>query len=84
MPKMYCWEQWFSRRFTLLVSGRDYYCSQSSMAQSVRNNASTRRLRVSVTDLGYGIIIEVRGRVRSEVPHTDQAPVAGQCQDALA
>ena len=72
-PRKYRWEEWFGRPLTVLVNGLDYHCSQSTMSQMVRNNASQRGLRVRVTDTGDTIIIEVVG----EVQHTDKAAVVG-------
>lgn len=59
----YKWDEWFGEPRTLLVRWQDYQCSQSTMAQIIRNNAWRRRLRVRITDLGNGLVIEVLGRV---------------------
>jgi hypothetical protein len=61
--RKYPWEQWFGRPSTVLVRGIDYQCSQSTMVQTIRNNASARGLRVQPTDKGTEILIEVRGAV---------------------
>ena len=65
--RKYPWEEWFGRPSTILVRGTDYHCSQSTMAQTVRNNASQRGLRVQVTDKGTEILIEV-GRAGGKYP----------------
>lgn len=83
MKRKYPWERWFSLSRFVLLRGVHYLCSQSTMAQTVRNNASTRGLRVRITDTSTEIIVEVMGN-RNEVSHTDKAPVAGQHADALA
>lgn len=59
----YDWDSWFGCGRIMLVYGIDYHCSQSTMAQTVRNNASQRGLRVRLTDTGHSIIIEVVGEI---------------------
>ncbi len=77
MNRKYRWDDWLGRPQTVLVRGVHYRCSQSSMCQSIRNNASQRGLRVRLTDNGTDILVEVLGtrRAREEVagavPHTD-------------
>ena len=71
--RKYGWEEWFDQPRTVLVSGTDYHCSQSTMAGMVRNNASQRGVRVRLTDTGKSIIIEVV----NEVPRTNQVAIAG-------
>ncbi len=70
MPgRKYGWEEWFDRHGrTILVRGVDYHCSQSTMAQTIRNNASRRRLRVRLIDIGHAIILEVVGEVHRTYP----------------
>lgn len=58
--RKYAWEDWFSRPETIIVAGVHYHCSQSTMCQTVRNNASRRGLRVKLTDVGTEVLIEVR------------------------
>lgn len=70
--RKYSWEEWFGRERTTLVHGIDYHCSQSTMVATVRNNASKRKLRVRINDLGNSITMEVVG----EILHTDKATVA--------
>ena len=81
MPAMrkYDWEGLFKRQRTKLVRGIDYKCSQSSMAGSIRNEASKRRLRIRLIDEGESITVEVVGAV----PHTDKVAVTGQRALAL-
>jgi hypothetical protein len=59
MRRKYQWEEWFARDRTVLLSGVHYRCSQSTMCQMVRNEASRRRLRVRLRDTGTEIWIEV-------------------------
>ena len=80
MQRKYLWEKWLAHARTVLLRGVHYHCSQSSMAQTVRNNASARGLRVRLTDTGTEIIVEVLGVAEGgtdEVLHTDRTPVAG-------
>lgn len=76
-PRKYPWEKWFGDGFAVLMRGVDYQCSQSTMAQTVRNNASARGLKVSIEDTGTDIILTVIGRREGEVQRTDKAPVTG-------
>lgn len=72
--RKYPWDDWFGQPITVLVRGEDYHCSQSTMVQTIRNNASRRGLRVRVVedDDCRAIRLEVLG----EVQHTDRATVA--------
>jgi hypothetical protein len=71
--RKYNWEGLFKRPCTVLVRGRDYQCSQSTMMQMIRTRASRARLSVSITDTGNKLHIEVRRR--DEVSHTDPAAI---------
>lgn len=62
----YPWYAWFERPRVEIVRGVDYTCSQSSMAQTIRNNASMRKLRVSIQDTGNGFIITNPGIKESD------------------
>lgn len=73
--RKYPWELWLAGGRISLKRGRDYDVSQSTICQTVRNNASQRGLRVRLQDVGDGITIEVVGRVNA-LPHPDQAPIA--------
>ena len=69
--RKYPWEEWFGRPRTILHRGIDYHISQTSMWQSVQNNARLRRVKVRVTDAHESIIIEVVGEencTRRELP----------------
>ena len=78
MRRIYAWEDWFARDRTVLVRGVHYRCSQRTMTQMIRNNASARGVRIRLADMGTQIVVEVVSREgRCEIPHTDQAPVAG-------
>lgn len=58
----YPWDQWLARRRRRLQRGADYACSQSAMAQQIRNAAVRLGLRVSLVDVGDGLIITVKKR----------------------
>lgn len=77
--RKYNWEGLFDRLRTILVRGVDYHCSQSTMAQTIRNNASQRGVRVRLTDTGTTIEVEVVGAFS----HPDKVGVDSQ-QVALA
>ncbi len=79
--RKYHWEEWFGRPRTILEQGVHYDCSQSTMAQIIRNNASQRGLRVRVVDIGDAIVVDVTGTTGGQSieilhPGTDTA-VAG-------
>ena len=76
MHRKYPWEEWFAEGVFTLTRGLHYDCSQSTMAQTVRNNASARGLRVRLVDTGVGIVVHVTGRRKDATPHTDKTPVA--------
>lgn len=59
--KRYKWDDWFALRKFILRRGEQYSCSQSSMAQQIRNAASNRNLRVKITDQEHQLVIEVEG-----------------------
>lgn len=81
----YDWEEWFSKKFTILMRGVDYHCSQSTMMQQIRNKASALGLRLKLTDTGTEIIIVVVGeRGEDEVSRTNQASLPSEHQDVLA
>lgn len=80
MKRIYPWEEWFRARRITLLRGVHYGCSQSTMAQTIRNNASLRGLRVRIEDIGTGLIMEVIG----EIPCANQAPIVTQYTNALA
>lgn len=75
MQRKYPWEEWFGLKRVVLLRGVHYHCSQSTMAQTVRNNASTRGLCVRLVDTGTEIIVEVTKDRTDEVLHTDRTPV---------
>lgn len=61
----------------MLLHGVHYHCSQSTMAQIVRNNASMRGVRVRLIDTGTEIVVEVtRRRKTDEIPHTNRTPIS--------
>ena len=77
--RLYKWEEWFGRRRIVLVRGVNYDCSQSTMVQMIRNNATRLGIRVRVLDTRDAIVVEVVSRKgwHSEIPHTDQATGSG-------
>ena len=68
MRKLYPWEDWLGRPRTVILRGVHYRCSQSSMAQNIRNEASRRGVRVRVVDTNTEITIEVKDDSRGELP----------------
>jgi len=50
------WDRWFRKKHFKLIRYRDYDSLPSLMAQQVRNNASKRKLKVTV-DVEAGTII---------------------------
>lgn len=74
MRRKYAWEDWFSRPCTVLLRGIHYDCSQSTMVQSIRNNASMRKVRVRITDRNNHIIVEVL----NDVLHSNKATVTSE------
>lgn len=57
--RLYMWEEWFALGKFTLVRGKHYTCSQSSMQQQVRSNASARGVGTSIRDLGDRLVVEV-------------------------
>lgn len=72
--RKYNWNELFKQDNILLEYGEDYHCSQSNMIQQIRNQASKRKLRIRINDLGNQIIIKVL-RGDNEVYHTDMSAV---------
>ena len=65
MPaKRYQWNKWFRESRFTLVRGRDYYCSQSSMCQQIRNAAGVRGLAVNLFDHESKIVVFVENGVK--------------------
>jgi len=58
--RKYPWEEWFGGYRFELRRGRDYTCSDSSMAQQIRNQAAERGIRVSIVDQGGSLIVVIR------------------------
>ena len=65
-PNIYKWKDWFKRRRFILQRARDYSCSQSVMIQQIRNEASNRGLRVSITDTYQEITVSVSPKLKKE------------------
>ena len=66
--RKYPWEEWFDQPRTVLLRGVHYRCSQSTMCQTIRNNASSRGVHIKLTDTDTEIIIEVKHDPRGEFP----------------
>lgn len=49
MKRVYRWNQWFAMSRFILRQGKDYDCSPSTMDQQIRNQATSRGIRVSIT-----------------------------------
>ena len=83
--RKYNWEEWLlgKESIVVLLGGLDYSCSQSTMVQMIRNEASERGVRVRIIDRRDSILIQ-RLKLRNEILHTDQTTVVGQHPDALA
>jgi len=77
MRRKYPWEEWLKRPRIVLVRGIHYECSQSTMSQSVRNNASARGLRIRIQDTGDTIIIDIISRrgIAGAHPRTNTSAV---------
>ena len=58
--KLYPWDSWLARDRIVLRRGKDYQCSQSVMAQQIRNAAVQRGLRVSLEDRLDSFLIHIR------------------------
>lgn len=77
--RKYPWEEWFGKPRTVVRRGIDYQISQGMMYQTIRNNASMRRMRVHVEDIGTGMVINVLGEIITDVvPHPYRAPIADE------
>ena len=59
--KLYLWDKWFARRRFSLRRGYDYFCTQSSMSQQIRNAASARGLAVGIVETDDGLTVLVSG-----------------------
>ena len=57
--RLYDWDDWFSRGRFVLRAGFEYLCSNSSMAQQVRVQASHRGAFVSIRDEITRLVVEV-------------------------
>lgn len=57
--RKYDWNELFEQEHSLLKYGVDYHCSQSNIIQQIRNEASKRKLRVKLSDLGSSVLIQV-------------------------
>lgn len=61
--RKYPWERWFARRSFRVAKGVDYECRTYAMANSIRNNASQRGLKVSLRVIGEeAIVVQVTSR----------------------
>lgn len=79
----YPWDQWFRGDHTILVWGVDYYCSQSSMVQTIRNKASSLGLRLEfqsagVTEIKFTVVGRRDDAIRdteAETPFPPEPPI---------
>lgn len=60
MRKIYKWEEWFKERDFTIHRGRDYVCSQSGMAQQIRQAATRFGVRISLKDCGNSFTVIVK------------------------
>ncbi len=81
--RKYAWEEWFILGQFTLTKGVDYKVSQSTMYQTIRNNACQRGLKVAIRDEDNKLIIKVIGVNNSGLPHTDRATISAEYQDTL-
>lgn len=59
--KIYDWDAWFASGRFVLRRGRDYTCSQGTMAQQVRNAAAKRGISVSLVESDGSFVVTVVG-----------------------
>ena len=58
----YHWDEWLtSFDEIVLYKGLDYFCSQSTMVNMARIEASRRRLSICIDDTDFSLRITVRG-----------------------
>lgn len=60
-PAAYPWEFWLARQRLVLRRGRDYACTNSTMASNVRNAASQRGISISVEERDGGLVVTIHG-----------------------
>ena len=83
-PRKYPWDKWLKQPHTVLLRGIHYRCSQSTMCQIIRNNASARGLRVSLLDTETEITINVTSVGEySAIPYADTPTIVGKHTNAL-
>lgn len=57
--RKYKWDEWFMRHRFRVIEGLDYRCSTISMAQQIRNYASSIGRTVSVEEESDGLLVTV-------------------------
>jgi hypothetical protein len=67
--RQYNWDHWFLPPGFVIFRGKDYECSQSSMVQQIRNEATKRRIRITVDDHIDHITAMVRGSIDDAEDH---------------
>ena len=72
MKAIYAWNQWFAqpsdedgKTRLVLTAGVHYHCSQTNMAQVIRNAASRFGLRVNVLDMDDRFLVVARQPLRA-------------------
>lgn len=59
--RRYRWDEWFSLGSSFrLVKGQHFNCTFTAMTQQIRNEASKRGYRVSISELDDSLIIHTR------------------------
>jgi hypothetical protein len=60
VEKKYDWDTWLRGKRTVLVRGKDYHTTQSSMCQQAVTAARARGIKVKVVDGGDRVTIWIR------------------------
>lgn len=58
----YKWSTWFKKDVFVLEKGIDFDIGMGSMHQQIRNNATQRKLKVSIHECSKGFIVQVTKR----------------------
>lgn len=78
--RAYRWDEWLlgpsdedGQHRELLVSGRDYDCSESTMSQQIRSQAGIRGLSASIFPVEGGLVVVTRAKP-ADRPQPSYAP----------
>lgn len=78
MSRKYDWDGWFRKGQFTIRRGVDYHVSQSSMYQSVRNNASLRGILVKIVDGNDNLVVTVVGVNKRGIQRANRATITPQ------